>query len=196
MILRRFTLCSLALLAVSCGSSPEPTAKIDVTTSHNDISVQVGQAPPQPPNNRAPVKFDPCFEVTDQTVLQAGYSPETRKRIDQVHDGWAFIGCTFERIEPVRKQRLGVADLTVLSTNISVSEVREKESKRTTVNEVQVGSSSGISYRGEGMGSCATIIPGPDSALSIQVSSVGQTEWSACGQMQQTAEIIEATLAK
>ncbi|WP_446226198.1 DUF3558 family protein [Nocardia sp. IBHARD005] len=190
----KYTLCGLTFLVASCGSSAEPPSNLELTTPRSDLLVTVSQAPSQPPNKRSPVKFDPCFEVSDKTVSEAGYSPETRKRIDQVHDGWAFIGCTFERIEPVRKQQLAVAHLTILSTNISVSEVREKEAERTTVNDVRVGSHAGISYRGEGMGSCAMTMDGPDSALSIDVSSVGQTEWNACEQMQRTAEIIEAAL--
>ncbi|MFD6390965.1 DUF3558 domain-containing protein [Nocardia sp. NPDC060259] len=191
----RCMLVGLTILVAGCGSNPSPAVNTETEAApRNDISVSVSPAPPQPTNSREPVSFDPCAEISDKTISQAGYSPETRKRIDQVHDGWAFIGCTFKRIETVRTQQLGVAHLTILSSNISVDEIRAKESARTTVSDTRVNSRSGIAFQGEGMGSCDIAIPGPDSALSIQVSSLGLTDWDACAEITQTAAAIESTL--
>lgn len=191
----RCMLVGLTALVAGCAPNPSPTVNTEAEpTPRNGISVTVSSAPPQSTNNRNPVEFDPCIEISDKVISRSGYNPETRKRIDQIHDGWAFIGCTFTRMENVRTQQLGVAHLTILSTNISVDEIRTKESTRTTVIEARVNSRAGISFQGEGLGSCDIAIPGPDSALSIQASSLGLTSWDACAQLAQAAADIESAL--
>ncbi|MFD4439312.1 DUF3558 domain-containing protein [Nocardia sp. NPDC058519] len=194
----KYIVCGLVLLVSACGSDEPPAPDSDSTRIRSiEVSVTVSPAPSQPSSNRAPVKFDPCFEISDQAISQAGYNPETRERIDQVHEGWAFIGCTFERIESVRGQRLNVGGLTITSTNTSVDEIRKKnEGEQRTVQDTEVDGRRGITYRVGGE-TCVTALPGPDAALSIMVDSTAAlTEWSACEHMQQTAEIIEAALPK
>ncbi|MGV9611362.1 DUF3558 domain-containing protein [Nocardia xishanensis] len=187
---------STAIVVTGCASRNNEGQATDTTAStvaKPSIAVTVKPAPEQPRNSRRPVEFDPCFEIGDDTVRRAGFDPITRERSDQIHDGYAFISCAFERKEEVRGEVLRVGSLTISSTNVTLDEFRKREGSSAA--EIKVNEREAITYRRPEAEACYVVMAGPDGTLDISVSSAGAlTNWNACDQAQNTAEIVAATL--
>ncbi|MGO4615641.1 DUF3558 domain-containing protein [Nocardia sp. 2YAB30] len=189
-------LVSTAIVAGGCSSREdggEQTVAATSTTTAPSIAVSVKPAPTQPRNSRSPVKFDPCFEIGDDTVAKAGFDPKTRERTDQVHDDYAFISCAFERKQEVRGHILGVGSLTISSTNVTLDEFRKREGGKAA--GIKVNGRDAITYRRPEGEACFVVMTGPDSTLDVSVSSTGAlTDWNACDHAQEIAGIVEPAL--
>ncbi|MGW4769898.1 DUF3558 domain-containing protein [Nocardia sp. NPDC004278] len=186
----------IALAAAGCSgrdSSGEPTETATSTAVKPSIAVSVKPAPEQPRNSRSPVNFDPCFEIGDDTIAKAGFVPKSRERADQVHDGYAFISCTFERQEDVRGKMGRVGSLTISSTNVTLDEFRKREG--TAATEAKVNGREAITYREPAAEACYVVMTGPDATIDVSVSStLALTRWNACDHAQEIALIIESAL--
>ncbi|WP_433524043.1 DUF3558 domain-containing protein [Nocardia pseudovaccinii] len=190
------TLMLAALVAAGCSgrnNTDEPTETATSTSARPSIAVSVKPAPEQPRNSRSPVKYDPCFEIGDDTITKAGFAPKTRERIDQIHDGYAFIGCTFERQEDVYGKTGGVGSLTISSTNVTLDEFLKREGNAAT--EIKVNGRDAITYRTPEAEACNVVMTGPDATINMAVSStLALTHWNACDHAQEIAAIVESGL--
>lgn len=193
------TVAALGLLLSGCASdSGETTADDSGTTTTSskgpDIAIAVKPAPEQDPNGTKPVLFDPCAQIGDSTIAAAGFSPDTRQRSDQVHTGYAFISCTFDRQQSVMGRQQRVGSLTVSSTNITLDQFRQRQNgnfKETTVN----GQQAVISDLDRE--TCNIVIPGPDASIDLQTDSVtGVADWKGCDHLQEIASTIQSALPK
>ncbi|WP_405166539.1 DUF3558 family protein [Nocardia sp. NBC_01499] len=185
-------LTSTAIITVGCTSSDhksEPTSTVTSTTAKPVLAVPIGPAPDQPRNSRKPVQLDPCVEVGDDTVTKAGFEPKTRERADQVHDDYAFIGCSFDRKQDVRGQTRTVGSLTISSTNLTLDDFRKREGAAAT--EIKVNGSDAITYKRPESEACFVVLTDPDGTLDISVSSTAAlTDWNACEHVQDIAGIV------
>ncbi|MFI9511251.1 DUF3558 family protein [Nocardia sp. NPDC052566] len=186
--------CVGSLILAGCGQgggAGEP-AKTVPSTTQASVAVSVSPAPTQPSNARKPVRYDPCFEIGDTTVVKAGFDPKTRERVDQVHDDYAFLSCSFDRKQDVRGRSLRVGSLTVSSTNITLDEFRQREGAAAT--NTKVNGRDAITYRRSAEEACYVVMNGPDGTVDVRVSSAAAlSEWNACDHAQEIAAIIEST---
>lgn len=176
-------------VVVGC-TSGDDTGPSDPTPSEKpSIAASVKPAPAQDNQGRQDVEFDPCLGVGDPVVERAGFSPNTRARLDQIHTGYAFIGCTFKRTEQVRGQRMPVGSLTIFSTNLTLDDFREREGSGAS--EIKLGGRDAITYRRPAEEACYVVTSGPDGTLDVRVdSSLALTDWKACDHAPEIAEII------
>lgn len=189
------TLVAVALLAGGCtGHDADGTTDATPSTVEKPSNAaSVKPAPTQPNSGHTPVKYDPCIEIGDATVMKAGFDPGTRERSDQIHDNYAFIGCAFERKEAVRGQTLSVGTLTISSGNIPVDEFRKREGS--AASEIKVNGRDAITYRKPAEEACYVVMTGPDGTIDVRVSSAGAlTDWRACDHAQDIAGVIESAL--
>ncbi|WP_084484380.1 DUF3558 domain-containing protein [Nocardia anaemiae] len=190
-------LASIAILSAGCtGRESDGTADVTAaTTQKPSNAVSVKAAPTQPKNSRSPVAFDPCTEIDDATITTAGFDPGTRERADQIHDNYAFIGCTFDRKQDVRGQTLSVGSLTITSGNIPVDEFRTREGS--AASEIKVNSREALTYRRPAEEACYVVMNGPDATINVRLdSSAALTDWRACDHVQEIAEVIESALPR
>ncbi|MFI5720483.1 DUF3558 domain-containing protein [Nocardia sp. NPDC051750] len=89
--------------------------------------------------DRPDVVFDPCTWISDETIREAGFDPETRKRGEDFLAEWTFLVCRFESDS---------IDVSVMSGNVSLEEETTKNGswqRSTTVNgrEATIGREPG-----------------------------------------------------
>lgn len=186
---------ALTLVACTENADGADTPVSTATSSVPSVAVPVGNAPTQPSRGRTAVGYDPCASLGDSVVVQSGFDPQTRARADLIFDEYAFIGCEFDRKEPVRGKTLAVGSMTVSSTNISLEEFRQRESK--TARPIKVGGRDAITYSRPADEGCFVVMTGPDATIDIHVSStLALTSWNACDHSVQIAATIEAALPK
>ncbi|MFE5705146.1 DUF3558 domain-containing protein [Rhodococcus koreensis] len=70
-------------------------------------------------SDRPQVTFDPCLDIPDSAIIEAGYDVASEENADFTPDEYTFLGCTYDT-----PQRL--YGLNVLSGNISFEEERQK----------------------------------------------------------------------
>ncbi|GGK40648.1 DUF3558 domain-containing protein [Nocardia camponoti] len=186
---------ALAGLLAACGQpggDPEPgTASASASTSKQ---IKVTAAPPTSQINeggRSDIKFDPCTEFDDLTITRAGFNPDSRKRSDQIHNQYAFVGCSFNLKEP--RGSLGemttVRYSTVWTSNISLAEFRKRWEGSAT--DTQVAGRPAIQYTPERK-SCSMAIEFPGFVLDVTSSSGLYTQEAPCDNLQNAATVLEA----
>lgn len=77
-------------------------------------------------SGRPPVTFDPCHDIPDDVMTEAGYDAATKEIADMPMGWYTFLGCTYDgtlRIPGVLR-RYG---LNILSGNVSLAEEQEKK---------------------------------------------------------------------
>lgn len=193
-----------AVIAVLAAAGCSDSGSSDATTTVNSptsapkpsISVSVKSAPQQPNSgSRRPVAYDPCVEIGDETISQAGFDPKTRERADQIHQDYAFIACDFKRMQDVDGQTLSVGGLTISSTNVTLDEFRRREGNAATA--TKVAGREAITYKDVSSESCNIVTSGPDGTIDLMVdSSAALSDWNGCDHAQQIAEIVVAALPK
>ncbi|MFW2242966.1 DUF3558 domain-containing protein [Rhodococcus opacus] len=70
-------------------------------------------------SDRPQVIFDPCLDIPDSAIVEAGYDAASEENADFTPAEYTFLGCTYDT-----PQRL--YGLNVLSGNISFEEERQK----------------------------------------------------------------------
>ncbi|MHA4853757.1 DUF3558 domain-containing protein [Rhodococcus sp. MSC1_016] len=105
----------LALLLTSC-------------STHGEVASHDGSATASSPtrvprhvdkSNRPQVTFDPCLDLPDAALVEAGYNPASEENADFTPEEYTFLGCSYDT-----PQRL--YGLNVLSGNISFAEESQK----------------------------------------------------------------------
>ncbi|MDV7241334.1 MULTISPECIES: DUF3558 domain-containing protein [Rhodococcus] len=76
-------------------------------------------------SDRPQVIFDPCLDIPDSALVQAGYDPQSESNADFTPDSYTFLGCGYDT-----QQRLYV--MNVLSGNITFAEELEKKQGHST----------------------------------------------------------------
>ncbi|MFJ1459449.1 DUF3558 domain-containing protein [Nocardia sp. N2S4-5] len=191
-----FLLSITVLMVAGCSNSNDETEPGNESTSQRpSMAATVSSAPAQDSGGRTDVSFDPCVEIADATVERAGFDPATRRRADQVHTGYAFIGCDFERKEFVRGQSLGVGSLTISSVNLGLDDFRKREGSN--AQEIKINGRAAVTYQKPQGEACFVVMTGPDGVIDLMVDSTSAlTQWRACDHAQEIAEIIESTIPK
>ncbi|KXF84857.1 hypothetical protein D092_18820 [Rhodococcus ruber Chol-4] len=121
-----------AATAGACTSvaPPEPTAPAEPpATSTTRVPRIVDES------DRPPVTFDPCLDIPDQVLRDAGYDPKSEEVSDFAATHYTFLGCSYQgtlRIPGVLR-RYG---LNLNSGNITFAEVQEKVAEYATPIEV------------------------------------------------------------
>ncbi|MFF2107001.1 DUF3558 domain-containing protein [Rhodococcus koreensis] len=80
-------------------------------------------------SDRPQVTFDPCLDIPDSALIEAGYNPATEKNADFTPDEYTFLGCSYKT-----PQRL--YGMNVLSGNITFAEEEEKSREHSTRIEI------------------------------------------------------------
>ena len=189
------TLISLAALTAACASdhTAGSTSSQLPTTEKLIIAAPVSQAPSQDPNGGKLVKYDPCMNIGDDMVTKTGFDPRTRKRSDQVHTGYAFISCRFDRKELVDGQNLSVGYLEISSTNITMDQFRKRAGA--AASDILIDGKSAITYADPASESCNVVTTGPDNSIDIMVNTVGAlTNWNGCSHLQEIASIVNSEI--
>ncbi|MEV0945894.1 DUF3558 domain-containing protein [Rhodococcus sp. NPDC049939] len=106
----------LASILTACGSpAAEPEAASDSGSPSPSVRVprQVDQS------DRPWVVFDPCLDIPDEALVEAGYDPQSKDEDVVAADYYTFLMCDFDT--PQRQYGLGV-----YSANITFAEEEEK----------------------------------------------------------------------
>ncbi|WP_167472885.1 DUF3558 domain-containing protein [Nocardia arthritidis] len=188
-------LISIALLITGCSSSETENKSPSASSTPRppSISVSVKPAPTQYNQGRQSINFDPCTNVSDTVVSQAGFDPSTRERDDEIHDTYSFIGCKFDHKEVVRGQNVPTRTLTISSTNITLDEFRKREGISAT--EIKVNGRDAITYNRPDAESCFIVMKTNDGSLDVQTSVSGPfTSEKPCDRIRDVAGLIEPTL--
>ncbi|MFF0495662.1 DUF3558 domain-containing protein [Nocardia aobensis] len=189
----------MPIILGSCGTNADDSgadSSATTSTSHRPvIAAAVKPAPEQDPAGNKPVIFDPCEQIGDAPISSAGFDPLTRERADQVHTGYAFIGCIFQRRENVQGAPHRVGALTISSTDITLDQFHQRQQDDLT--EMTINGKPAISYKGLGNETCHVVMPGPDGSIDLQIESMSAfTNWSACDHAQEIASTVESALPK
>ncbi|MFC9357674.1 DUF3558 domain-containing protein [Rhodococcus sp. NPDC057014] len=114
---------SMALLggcSTEKASQPDPESMATPTTRvprHIDKS------------DRPQVTFDPCLDIPDSALIEAGYDPQSEANADFTPDSYTFLGCGYDT--PQRRYVMNV-----LSGNITFAEEQEKKKLHSTPIEI------------------------------------------------------------
>lgn len=179
---------TVALTAlVGCGTN-------DSQPASNTSGEQTERIPRVTDNSGRPaVVFDPCLDVPDDVISQAGYVPESKKQSDYPLDDYTFLGCDFDT--PVRQY-----GLSLLSGNVTFEE--EKEKTAAFAKPINVNGRDGLLKLDPTLVDACAVTLETDYGILIIVrdlysSHIGpapQEEW--CAGLEDTAGLIEPLLPK
>ncbi|AII08836.1 DUF3558 domain-containing protein [Rhodococcus opacus] len=113
---------SIILILAGC-STQATTGQVD---SDNSAVQPTARAPRHvDKSDRAHVTFDPCLDIPDSALIEAGYNPATEKNADFTPDEYTFLGCSYKTPERLY-------GMNVLSGNITFAEEVEKSLEHAT----------------------------------------------------------------
>ncbi len=137
---------------------------------------------------------DPCSELGDDDVTEAGFDPHTRERIDRIFDTYSFVGCQFKHMEQDKFQQMApTRTLFVNSTNVTLEEFRAREGSNSTA--TRVNGSEAISYTSQVAGACYIVVETSYGTLSVGKSVASAlTAEKPCDHMQEIAATIHSAM--
>ncbi|MFD7005252.1 DUF3558 domain-containing protein [Rhodococcus sp. JVH1] len=181
---------AIALLIAGCStqsmSEPEPgTSAAEVPPARAPRHVDK--------SDRPHVTFDPCLDLPDATLIEAGYDPGSEENTDFTPDEYTFLGCSYDT--PRR-----LYGLNILSGNISFAEEQEKTkayAKQIDVN----GRRALLKLETDQPDACAISIETTYGVLIVDRSvfkgtgaPAPESEW--CAGLEDTARIFERYIPK
>ncbi|RVW04340.1 DUF3558 domain-containing protein [Rhodococcus xishaensis] len=112
------TLLVLASILTACGS---PVAAPEAAPASDTVSPSPTTRVPRhvDQSDRPLVVFDPCLDIPDEALVEAGYDPQSKDEDLVAADYHTFLMCDFDT--PQRQYGLGV-----YSSNITFAEEQEK----------------------------------------------------------------------
>lgn len=144
-------------------------------------------------SDRPQVTFDPCLDLPDATLVEAGYDPKSEETADFTPDSYTFLGCSYDT-----PQRL--YGLNVLSGNISFAEEQEKKKAYAEAIEIN-GRRALLDWQPDVRDDCAVSMKTAYGILIVSriilKDSAGpspESEW--CAGLEDTARIFEPFLPK
>lgn len=143
-------------------------------------------------SGRPPVTFDPCLDVPDDVLSQAGYDPASKRHTDYPLDDYTFLGCEF--VTPVRQY-----GLSLLSGNVSFAEEQEKTAAY--AQPININGREALLKLDPALRDACAITLNTDYGILIiardlhsdYIGPAPQEEW--CAGLEDTARIIEPLLA-
>lgn len=131
MIIRRgFIAGILAFATVLAGCASGDGAAESAETSAAESATSTTRVPRAADDSGRPqVAFDPCLDIPDEALIEAGYDPGTEVPDEYPMGGYTFLSCSYDTPE----RRYG---LNVLSGNITFAEEREKTKDYATPIEI------------------------------------------------------------
>lgn len=185
-----------ALTIGGCSSAgPEPTESLTTTqtVTKPEIAASLPPAPAQVNKGRSAVTFDPCVDIGDTTITEAGFNPRTRERADFTSDFYSYRGCKFTRGD---EQGLLTRLLTVQSSNVTMAETRERYGA--AVRNAPIAGREAIIFKlpeDKSNDTCFLTLPTRDGTLSIQLGvSRARTAELPCDTISGVAEVLATTL--
>ncbi|MBJ8346364.1 DUF3558 domain-containing protein [Antrihabitans sp. YC2-6] len=144
---RKFITIAFAGAALcACGTGQSESSVKDASSQVNSTSVRVTLTaeelqPPKQDNDPRyeDVVYDPCTFVEDQAVINAGFDPSTRRRIDGAAE-WTNLGCHFDSVD---------GGMLLISGNVKFEDQRERFADKRVSNELVNGRDAFI-YREPG----------------------------------------------
>ncbi|MFE7421223.1 DUF3558 domain-containing protein [Rhodococcus sp. NPDC057529] len=144
-------------------------------------------------SDRPHVTFDPCLDVPDTALIEAGYDPSSEENADFTPDEYTFLGCSYDT--PRR-----LYGLNVLSGNISFAEEQEKSRAYATHIDVN-GRRALLKVEADQPDACAISIETSYGVLIVDRSvfkgtgaPAPESEW--CAGLEDTARIFERYIPK
>jgi hypothetical protein len=123
---RGLATCSLvAAIAVTtgCGSPPPPDELARAETVVETSEVRTPRVVDD--SGRPPVTFDPCLDLPDDVMTEAGYNAAHKEFSDMPMGSYTFLGCTYRDPTVVPGVRRGYS-LLVLAGNVTLEEELQK----------------------------------------------------------------------
>ncbi|MCQ4122603.1 DUF3558 domain-containing protein [Rhodococcus tibetensis] len=119
----RNALCGAAAVAVllgGCSTQPanSDSDPVDLPTSTARVPRHVDQS------SRPQVIFDPCLDIPDTALAEAGYNPASEKNADFKGGSYTFLGCSYDSYHRPEGFYYGT---NILSGNITFAEEEEKK---------------------------------------------------------------------
>ncbi|MGW5144621.1 DUF3558 domain-containing protein [Rhodococcus koreensis] len=179
----------VAVAVSGCGTpavSPQPDTDASLTTTM--------RMPRYVDNSDRPrVTFDPCLDIPDSALIEAGYDPASEENADFKGGSYTFLGCSYDTPE----RRYG---MNVLSGNVSFAEEQEKSSAFATPIEIN-GRRALLKFNPAVRNACDLSIETSDGFLGftrrLVVDYAGpapEPEW--CAGLEDTARIFERYIPK
>ncbi|NDV04449.1 DUF3558 domain-containing protein [Rhodococcus sp. IEGM 248] len=144
-------------------------------------------------SDRPHVSFDPCLDLPDATLIEAGYDPGSEENADFTPDEYTFLGCSYDT--PRR-----LYGLNILSGNISFAEEQEKTKAYATQIDVN-GRRALLKFQADEPDACAISIETTYGVLIVDRSlfkgtgaPAPESEW--CAGLEDTARIFERYIPK
>ncbi|KZM74956.1 hypothetical protein AWN90_23380 [Nocardia terpenica] len=135
------------------------------------------------------------MDVGDSTIQKMGFDPMTRKRGDMTAETYTFLGCDFEH-----KNNDGRTDwmLTLMATNITMSEVRSKY--KDTVANTSIAGHDAVTYTlsTEATGdTCFLAMDSPVGVLDLQLDrNPVRASGEPCDRIREIAQTLQEDLPK
>jgi hypothetical protein len=124
-----------------------------ITSCGGNISAPTPPAPTQIGDAHVTFAVDPCIDIGDEAVDQAGYDPSTRVRADSQLGSHALIGCSFQLKNGRERELSGPRTMTVRVTDLGFeglsTELRNRFADRSGLvapRDAPAGGSRYISY--------------------------------------------------
>lgn len=186
---KRFAVALAALALAGCNNQTE-----NGQSDPAELSSPTTRVPRHVDSSGRPqVLFDPCLDLPDSALIEAGYDPNSEENADFTPDSYTFLGCSYD----TPQRRYG---LNVLSGNITFDEEREKTKSYATAIEIN-GRKALLEWEPAKSDECAVSVETSDGVLIVSRlilrDSPGpspQLEW--CAGLEDTARIIEPFIPK
>ncbi|WP_308198864.1 DUF3558 domain-containing protein [Rhodococcus sp. F64268] len=115
---------SAAIIAVAAACGPAPAPAVDnsttVTTAPTTRTPRIVDD-----SGRPDVTFDPCLDLPDDVMTEAGYDAAHKEFADMPMGWYTFLGCTYRDRTLIPGVRRGYG-LNILAGNVSIDEELEK----------------------------------------------------------------------
>jgi hypothetical protein len=167
--------------ATSQSNDDSPSLTSPRTPRHTDKS------------DRPQVNFDPCIDIPDSALIEAGYDPASEENADFTSDEYTFLGCTYD----TPKRRYG---MNILSGNVSFAEEEAKVAPHASPIEIN-GRRALLEFNPSERDVCAVTIETSSGFLILdrnifldQVGPSPESEW--CAGLEDTARIFERYIPK
>ncbi|WP_246829595.1 DUF3558 domain-containing protein [Nocardia transvalensis] len=195
---------AVAALA-GCSSDSSDDAPAPGTSSTPSAAPKASMAVSVPPPQdqgaaKRPVRFDPCVEVGDDLVTQAGFNPSTRERSvgDMVTDLLITVGCDFNRTTTNNGEKVISGSTSVSSSNTTLDEIRTND-MREVFNSDPIRGREAVLYRTPSLpGMCSAAVASPDGTFNVSLTVFpGPVAVPApCDQIRVLAEIFTTALGE
>ncbi|WP_213576216.1 DUF3558 domain-containing protein [Rhodococcus sp. USK13] len=181
---------STVIALTGCGT---PAGQEDSTADAASASTTTRAPRHIDKSDRPQVTFDPCLDIPDSALIEAGYDPRSERNADFTPDEYTFLGCSYKT-----PQRL--YGMNVLSGNITFAEEQAKTKNLATPIEIN-GRRALLKFDPGIADACDLSIETADGFMGITRTlfkgtgmPAPESEW--CAGLEDTARIFERYIPK